>query len=328
MVTPYQERELEFANSYEDFEHADLLNLIVATGDWLEHLLFDPTAVDVAMTSLYQAIVGDSALERPGTPWRELWKDLLADYDLLRSSQYLVSLNAFAFWGLRPDLAFFGIKAEDGNVTDAVGRYISRGRNLLDAIPSGWGTISDVERIVLAAEGRFRLDSGRGVKPEQLAALARVSVKSIRNLLTPKGGSSDMKLNNESEIANTDCRRWLESRRDFKNSLWQSADRDMARENAVQNSTGDLGEVLFVPVARDGSWFDPLSCRNARGYMIGPKGVEEPVDDYREAVDRLARMSTPYWRRPNKHGNWGIVSGVSWQRKVRAELALDPQERA
>src|SRR4029079_19666173 len=243
-----------------------------------------------------------------------------------RSSQYLVSLNSFAFWGLRPDLAFFEIKY--GNVTDAVGRYISMGRNLLDAIPSGWGTIGNVERTVLAAEGRFHLDSGRGVKPEQLAALARVSVKSVRNLLTPKGGSSDMKLNREGEIAAADCQRWLESRPDFKTSLWQTADRDMPREKAVRNATGDLGEVLFVPVARDGSWFDPISCRNARGYMIGPKRAEEPVDDYQEAVARLSQMSTPYWRRPNEHGNWGIVSGISWQRKVRSELAVEPQQTA
>jgi hypothetical protein len=91
-------------------------------------------------------------------------------------------------------------------------------------------------------------------------------------------------------------------------------------------TTSDVGEVLFVPVARDGSWFDPASCRNARGYTIGPKGAEQAVDDYKEAVARLSRMSTPYWRRPNERGHWGIVSGVSWQRKILSEIGLEPQD--
>ncbi|KQP08307.1 hypothetical protein ASF26_21535 [Methylobacterium sp. Leaf93] len=77
---------------------------------------------------------------------------------------------------------------------------------------------------------------------------------------------------------------------------------------------------MFVPVAKDGSWFDPVSCRNQRGYTIGPKAAEIPVDDYSEALAQLARMETPYWRRPNGAGNWGIVAGVTWQRREVAEI--------
>ncbi|MPR06294.1 hypothetical protein FS320_02285 [Microvirga tunisiensis] len=75
-----------------------------------------------------------------------------------------------------------------------------------------------------------------------------------------------------------------------------------------------------MPVAKDGSWFDPVECRNSRGYTIGPKGAEEPVENYRLALERLARMRTPYWRRRNSAGNWGIVAGVSWQRRIVQEL--------
>ncbi len=81
-----------------------------------------------------------------------------------------------------------------------------------------------------------------------------------------------------------------------------------------------LGDVVFVPVAKDGSWFHPSQCRNSRGYTIGPKGSETPVSDYFEALDALAKAPTPHWRRPNSAGNWGIVAGVSWQRKELSEI--------
>jgi hypothetical protein len=277
------------------------------------------------MRALYRAVAGDRAPDRPDVTWRELWKDLWADFDLLRSSQYLVALNAFAFWGLRPDMAFFGIEIDNGDVTEAVARFVAMGRRLLDSVPSGWVTIDDIERTVLAAECRLGIDTDQDATPEQLAALARVSLKSIRNLLTP-GGSSNMTLNSEGGIAAAECRRWLESRPDFKSSLWIAADEVASGKRIGVQTTSDVGEVLFVPVARDGSWFDPASCRNARGYTIGPKGAEQAVDDYKEAVARLSRMSTPYWRRPNERGHWGIVSGVSWQRKILSEIGLEPQD--
>ncbi|PPQ32045.1 hypothetical protein CCR94_07240 [Rhodoblastus sphagnicola] len=79
---------------------------------------------------------------------------------------------------------------------------------------------------------------------------------------------------------------------------------------------------MFVPATKDGNLFDPKTCRRAHGYTIGKKGSEVKVEDYRSALDRLSKMPTPQWRRPNALGNWGIVSGVSWQRKTLAELGL------
>jgi hypothetical protein len=247
-------------------------------------------------------------------------------FDIFRSTQYLVDLNSFAFWGLRPDLKFAGIDTDEAKLVDAVRHYVSMGRDLFDAIPASWGTVAELECTVLAAEARLRLDTGDDVKPEQLAALAQVSVKSIRNLLTPQGGPSDMKLNDAGEVPGADALRWLQGRSDFKSSLWQSADAATVVSSPATPASENLGEVIFVPVAKDGSWFDPVACRNRRGYMIGPKGAEEPIDDYRTALRRLERMPIPYWRRPNAAGNWGLVAGVSWRRKVLSEL--DPIAQA
>ncbi|MBG1232574.1 hypothetical protein F8B91_09515 [Aestuariivirga litoralis] len=81
-----------------------------------------------------------------------------------------------------------------------------------------------------------------------------------------------------------------------------------------------MDEVVFVPVARDGSWFHPVECRNARGYTVGSKGSEAPIADYFEALKLLAKAPTPSWRRPNENGHWGIVAGYQWARKEASEL--------
>ena len=46
------------------------------------------------------------------------------------------------------------------------------------------------------------------------------------------------------------------------------------------------------------------------------------VEDYLAALDRLSKMPTPHWRRPNAVGNRNLVSVVSWQRKTLAEMGL------
>lgn len=70
-------------------------------------------------------------------------------------------------------------------------------------------------------------------------------------------------------------------------------------------------EFVRVPfyVERDGrkTHFLP-ECRMARGYRIGPKGEEQLIVDYWEALSVLLKMSTPRFRRPNSNGNFGIVA--------------------
>lgn len=78
-------------------------------------------------------------------------------------------------------------------------------------------------------------------------------------------------------------------------------------------------DCVFVPVSADGSVFDP-SCRYGGRYQIGPKGEEVKHTDYFEALGNLQRMSRPRWRRKNKEGIPGIVTGVDFQRIRRSEL--------
>lgn len=72
-------------------------------------------------------------------------------------------------------------------------------------------------------------------------------------------------------------------------------------------------EFVRVPfhVESDGSktFFLP-DCRLGVGYEIGKRNVdkEKYIQSYWEALDKLMRMSTPRFRRPNKNGTPGTVT--------------------
>lgn len=324
MDQTYQDRQNEFGSAYEDFEPAEVVQLVVKTGEWLELLLMQPDAVNEAMMLLSSKIFGKEYHNVEAT-WREIWRSTSINNSMeLKSSQFLVGLNAFAFFGLMPDMPDTMQLSDEDDGLAIVKACVSQGRALLDAIPQGWGDMSELRRTVLAAEARLRLDTSLDVSPEQLAALARISLKSIKNLLTPKTGGSDLRLNAAGGIDPINAAQWLSGRADFRSSLWRNAQgRPASLEAPVLE---DVGEVLFVPVAKDGSWFDPVACRQSRGYLIGPKGSEEVVTDYRVALGRLSRMRTPYWRRPGPNAGWGLVAGYTWQRKIVRELAIREED--
>jgi hypothetical protein len=324
MATPYELREQEFGQEYEDFEPASIHQLMVRTGEWLELLLMNKEVVNDVMRLIYEQVVDERGLPVANVPWRELWAEI-DESSAPMLSQFMIALNAYAYWGLHPDPmgTFVDLESEDVGPIEA---FVLKAREFLNAVPPTWGTTENLTRTVLAAEARELLDSGFDITPEQLAALARVSIKSIRNLVTPKGGLADLRPGDSGLIANEDAMRWLLARPSFKPSIWrEAAGRPLGVSMATVLSP-DLGDVIFVPVAKDGSRFDPETCRRNGGYTIGPKGAEEKVENYREAVARLTRMPVPQWRRPNPQGHWGIVSGVSWQRRAVAETSGSDME--
>lgn len=78
-------------------------------------------------------------------------------------------------------------------------------------------------------------------------------------------------------------------------------------------------DMVFVPVARDGTWFSP-ACRSGGRYTIGAKGEEVKYADYFSALDNLVKMRTPRWRRPNVNGKPGIVTWVRFDRVRRSDI--------
>lgn len=84
-------------------------------------------------------------------------------------------------------------------------------------------------------------------------------------------------------------------------------------------SSADDDAVVFVPVARDGTWFSP-ECRSGGRYTIGEKGAEAKHTDYFAALEALQKMNPPRWRRKNSDGIPGIVAGVRFDRQRRADI--------
>lgn len=178
----------------------------------------------------------------------------------------------------------------------------------------------ECQRLLLLASNRWALDHGQPVDPAAVAYFGGVTEGRIRNMMAgnnrsfhPVGG----------KIPAHEASAWLNSRDEFWNSIWRD-------QNDVEVGAGiPLEQAVFVPVARDDSTFHPGLHRGA-GYTVGPKGSEEQVAGYGEALAKLQEMPVPYWRRPNESGNWGIVAGIRWERLDRTaldRLATSPDPR-
>jgi hypothetical protein len=89
--------------------------------------------------------------------------------------------------------------------------------------------------------------------------------------------------------------------------------------DAATQQAGD--EIIFVPVARDGHWFNPGDRHDGR-YVIGAGKQERRFKDYYQALDALLRMPTPRWRTKTDEVA-GIAFGVRFDRVSRAELDLE-----
>src|SRR5262249_44785054 len=145
---------------------------------------------------------------------------------------------------------------------------------------------------------RRKLDEHESVTPDELAALARVSRKSIMNLAAPgKGGVVLQKASDAQKITSESAMRWLLSRPDFRRSIWQQQKNIELSPYLRSQAAPSIVEPLFVPVAGDGSWFSPAERRHPDGhYQVGNGDDEKLFDDYWTALDFLARAASPRWR--------------------------------
>lgn len=91
--------------------------------------------------------------------------------------------------------------------------------------------------------------------------------------------------------------------------------------NALGVPIGDLvgktGSIvtkgIFVPFAKDGSFFNPKVKRpNTGEYCVGSKDAPIYTSNFGEALNYLVNAEKPQWLRPNQDGKWGVVSAVCW----------------
>ena len=173
-----------------------------------------------------------------------------------------------------------------------------------------------VGRIVRLARARRTLETGKdadgndGIEPGPLAILGGLSEGRLRNMMS---GSSREIENSGGKVPAAAALAWLHGRPAFFDSIWQRKESEGEAGPEDVEESPITGEIVFVPMARDGTLFHPGLARGGH-YTIGAKGGEERVESFAEALQRLQRMPVPRWRRPNAEGNWGIVQGTHWTR--------------
>ena len=118
----------------------------------------------------------------------------------------------------------------------------------------------------------------------------------------------------DSRIPAHEALAWVDGREGFWPSIWRTQSSE-----ELGAPSAPVARPVFVPVARDGSIFHPGLVRNGT-FIVGPKGDEVREADFETALAMLQAMPSPFWRRPNERGSWGIVRGTRWERLDRAEL--------
>ncbi len=269
------------------------------------------------------------------TDWAETWGDLDAFNDSSWSSlmEAAHNLNAFAYFGILPTWAlsyadrsseqFHDVPAFVRGVVNQLNRFLQLLPNSLNL----YG-IENIERTCLAAIGRLKIDANEPLSVHELAAVTQVTTKRLQNAIYAKSADAPI-VAKDGSIPAAAAHRWLEAR-DYKASIWREfiackgweEDGKAIVPAATENEARDF---LFVPEARDGTVFSPISCKRGGKngtayYTVGAKDAEVDYEDYDEALAALSKMSTPRWRRPNENGNFGIVSAERWRRLTREEL--------
>jgi len=243
--------------------------------------------------------------------------------DNWKASMEAVGSTALTVWEMSNcfyELGLYGIygaiksQVHDNERSEHIEKRIAQASAFIhsagyDRPNSNLGT--ETVKLLHLAQARLALDTSQGgVDPASMAVLGGWSEGRVRNMMS---GPKSILKNDSGRIPASDALSALQDRPAFFNSIW-----NLAEEKPVHHIR-PLQEVLFLPVARDGSIFHPGLSRKG-GYQIGEKGQEIQFDTFEDALVELQKARAPAWRRPNANGNWGIVRAVEWTRCERTEL--------
>lgn len=281
-----------------------------AYGEELKDLIAEPFR-------LVEAILGKSvaephllsilrAADGQGETWEEMLENCQPELNLnWRGACLIDEAGIYGVYGVTPeDVPWTRREAW----VDELARALRAFREAVKPVPQG-----SIARIVNLAISRRAIETGSGeVDLLSLACLGGVTEGRIRNILSSGDGGLE-KVGQSVTAASAGA--WLKGRKAFFASIWQ-----LPEEDAPEPPSPDFAdEVVFVPVAADGSCFHPGLARGGN-FMIGAKGEEVQHGSFEAALSALQKMAKPRWRRPNEAGNWGIVSGRDWKRVERRQL--------
>ncbi|MEE7457473.1 hypothetical protein MPAR168_04675 [Methylorubrum populi] len=299
-----------------DFEGATLIEIVVGAGRLLAELVGTDNA-NIGMAAFVRQL--GYRVEAP-EDWAEVLRDdAFGDAYCWELGVTFHNLNAYAYYGI----ALTGASAapeRESYLRDE----IARAGAFMGKVPFDTWEIdpADAGRTLRLARGRFALDTGGLVEPWALAEFGGVSERRIRNMMAGGERVFDPK---DGAVPASQALDWLKQRKQFRPSTWrdQNTFEDLAgidREEAVD-------EMLFVPVAADGSTFHP-GVGHEDGFTTGPTGRETTWPTFEEALTALQRSPEPVWRRPTPRGLRTQARGVRWERTTRAALDRMASEAA
>ena len=172
-------------------------------------------------------------------------------------------LLAYAYHGLGPP-NYQGLFDETVKHQEYVRRLIEAAKSAVATVGPEHAATRSLSAVLLAAEGRLALDQGHNVTPEQLASLARIGIKSMRNALAPSSGSG-LKMHDGVIVAES-ALNWLHARGNYKTTIW------LEEKSLIAPVAEPIaGEILFVPFASDDIEFHPVKCRRDGKYTVGQR---------------------------------------------------------
>ncbi|MCI2395076.1 hypothetical protein [Aliiroseovarius sediminis] len=242
--------------------------------------------------------------------WREILdEDYCGIYSETQIGNLLHDLTAYADFGI-----VLATARDDDQRYQFLANQIQQAERLLALLPSQvWGL--DDEHLVAVLRkslARWKVDNGEPVTALELAVLSGRAPQTIKNKLAGNPAEingSQMRIEAEEAAA------WLSAQSDFNDSIW----RKQCDAVSIVEADEGLGEVVFVPVAKDGSMFHAGLIKDGK-YLIDAEGAEREFDDFDEALSALQKMPFPQWRRPTPEGRWTRVRCVEWRRVTRDEL--------
>lgn len=269
-------------------------------------IFFGPDAADAGLDAMLRRHLHE-VVDQNG--WRgALEEEMSGLYSELPVGTLFHNLQAYADYGILTQAA-----VDADRRRERLAGMIAEAETFLRLIPAeGWG-LEGTQTIVIArkAVARWRLENGKPITGPDLVLLSGKAEQTVKNNLGTRG---DRIGGTWKEIDARAALEWLISK-GFKESIWQHQD-DSA---VIEVMREPLEDVVFVPVAVDGSVFHP-GLRKDGAYAIGPEGADSAPESFEEALGELQAMRVPAWRRPASGGLWTRVKGVEWRRMTRVEL--------
>ncbi len=297
-----------YGNDHHYWDYAQwIASMLIRSLEHIEGLVGETTAA-MPLRQLVQP-VADQSYPNAGT-WRDVVDDILAAGTVWPISERLQDALLYGMYGVTPENVPRNERSGwIARLVEEVSAFAAR-----TDVRALEGEGNAIIRIANLASSRHALDTGRGeVDVHSMSVFGSVSEGRVRNLLAGSDGS--LERGPEGGIIAMSALTWLQKRKDFLNSIWAEGE-PAAPKGSGPGVSVELDRMIFVPVARDGSIFNPDLVRGGV-YQIGAKGEEQNFRTFAEALSALNAMPVPRWRRPNEKGHWGIVSGVGWQRIER-----------